>query len=157
MIRPSSLKLGDESNNRFYGVSDLSFGCKKLTRTSQNIQLSERLGEWVIWPHLDIRALQILPSEVWPTHELSPEFQKWNSNVCHLKEQSEVIKKVANNLFSWAQSLLHKAGLKIQSNFLIYKIIGSSHKKSFHNQMLPRVKWFFLITSLKRKSGEMWV
>ena len=41
MVRPSSLNLGDESN---YGVSDLSFGCKKLTRTSQNIQLSEILG-----------------------------------------------------------------------------------------------------------------
>ena len=45
MVRPSSLNLGDESNNRFYGVSELSFGCKKLTRTLQNIQLSERLDE----------------------------------------------------------------------------------------------------------------
>ena len=134
MIRPSSLNSDDGSNNRLYG--------KKLTRTSQNIQLSERLGEWIIWPHLDIHVLQILPSEVWPTHELSPELQKWYSNVCHLKEQSKVIKKVANNLFSWAQSLLNKAGLKIQiHNFLSYKTIASSNKKSFHNWMLPRVKW----------------
>ena len=128
-----------------------------ITRTSQNIELSERLGEWIIWPHLDIRALQILPSEVWPTHELSPELQKWNSNVCHLKEQSEVIKKVANNLFSWAQGLLHKAGLKIQSNFLIYKIIASSHKSCFIIECYRESNEFFLTTSLKRKSGEMWV
>ena len=136
MIRTRSLNRDDVSNDKF-------FGCKNLTRTSQNNQLSERWGEWIIWPHLDIRALQILPSEVWPTHELSPELQKWNSNVCHLKEQSEIIKKVANNLFSWAQSLLHKAGLKIQGNILIYKR-ESPMKNS-------------LITSLKRKSGEMWV